>query len=920
MDLWTQARQKLKPVSRRLSSEHRYKRDVDKATAEAAEAAEAAKTAEAGTTAELKVMTHSDPKTSPSQKVGQTSSNNDDISTSRNSMLESTMKATTPSSFTYKDTPPTKKDSNNVKDSKETPSISIGTVRSSSLSPTTTPKKLLTENQRQSLRNQRRVSMITSLNKINDLLRVGALTEKRHSQLKTKLVENTPIETTTPLDIRTSQIEEEIKQIEVNYRRKKTEQQNEHMDAALDEEEESDDDDHNCLNFPVPPPPSATPPPHLITQTKSWPRDPSLIRKSSEMKRSASLLDDMRDSGFQLDDDDDDSKQDSLDISHDDNINDDTVIAEANDDNFHEMMQSSIVKGASSLPPPPPSSSPPPHLLQNKKNQNKIKISNNNSNNTKMQSLPVGEGSSVINATVTPSTPLVSPLIRSSSVDGRGGDSRNSIKTSISMGGIVEEEDEDEQQHHRHSSMADSLSSNNQSTVDEITPDNSSGDHLTHSTRLSQVDLIKRANIALEEERRRERVEKYKKKIQYLHASGVISEYTLVKLNKQVLSNDKFALKMIDEKMIVLSQIATVKSRIADSAANHEGYLYKLPQAIVPAGKTKKNGLSKRSTKDLKQKGVWKRRFFALKPESCQLVYFESHKGSVFNASSSSGSSSSSSSDALGEMDLDNGFHFVDVVTRSDKPKECTLVLGTRMLSLKAETDVEMDMWLEAFAAIKTQWKNRMHEQRRKKEKEKEKGKNVDIITTAKDHEDKNKIKIRKGVLVKRGDFRRTWKARYFILNEIGLAYYAKQDDATPKRLIEYRSISGHPGVKLSWIRKNALKIHVIGDGYGGSSTKSSNNRTYYMFARSALERDSWIDDISHNIDIDRKRNIDRGTMARVDDTVGQKGRVLAAQLYAQSKKKQRRKSAVGHTNLLMANSTFLKYIFLKKLLFFFFQ
>jgi hypothetical protein len=275
------------------------------------------------------------------------------------------------------------------------------------------------------------------------------------------------------------------------------------------------------------------------------------------------------------------------------------------------------------------------------------------------------------------------------------------------------------------------------------------------------------------------------------------------------------------------------------------------------------------------------------------------------------GRPSSTSNDALGEMDLDNGFHFVDVVTRSDRPKECTLILGTRMLSLKAETDVEMDMWLEAFAAIRTQWENRMREERVKKEKKEQEEKEQLLKeaaattgpTTTKSYW-KKKIKIRKGVLVKRGDFRRTWKARYFVLNEIGLAYYAKQNDDHPKRLIEYRSISGSPGVTLSWIRPHALKIHVVGDGYGGSSTKSSNNRTYYMHTRSNMERDSWIRDISHNINIDRQRNLDRGTMARVDATVGQKGRVLVAQLYAQSKKKQRRKSAVGHTQLLMANSS----------------
>ena len=45
------------------------------------------------------------------------------------------------------------------------------------------------------------------------------------------------------------------------------------------------------------------------------------------------------------------------------------------------------------------------------------------------------------------------------------------------------------------------------------------------------------------------------------------------------------------------------------------------------------------------------------------------------------------------------------------------------MLSLRAETEVEMDMWLEAFAAIRTQWENQLQERRRRKEEEAKKEK-----------------------------------------------------------------------------------------------------------------------------------------------------------------------------------------------------
>ena len=214
-------------------------------------------------------------------------------------------------------------------------------------------------------------------------------------------------------------------------------------------------------------------------------------------------------------------------------------------------------------------------------------------------------------------------------------------------------------------------------------------------TEPSQSVIAPKAEQLLEEESRKARCEKYMGLLSGLRKNGVISEHTREKLSIGILEEDEDSYRAIDEKTLVMKQIAKVKSRMAASAANHEGYLQKLPQTIIgPGSKQRRN---------FKQSGVWKRRFFVLKPESFQLVYFENHKSSVFHHMSDK--------DALGEMDLENGYHFVDVLTTANHPKSCQLVLGTRLLALRADSEAEMDMWLEAFAAIRTQWQQRKREQ-----------------------------------------------------------------------------------------------------------------------------------------------------------------------------------------------------------------
>ena len=387
------------------------------------------------------------------------------------------------------------------------------------------------------------------------------------------------------------------------------------------------------------------------------------------------------------------------------------------------------------------------------------------------------------------------------------------------------------------------------------------------SLLVSEADVVIEAKKRIEEQSRKARCELYMTLIAKLHSSGVISAHTREKLTKGILEEDENSFQTIDEKTHIMKEIAKLKSRMADSAANHEGYLQKLPQSILKPGS--------KPSKQLKQSGVWKRRFFVLKPESFQLVYFENHKSSVFH-----GQTNQPNSDALGEIDLENGFHFADIATMARQPKVCRLILGTRLLCLKADSELEMEMWLEAFSAVRTLW-----QQKRNK-------KDIGAESSASEEEaSKLKFRIRQGILVKRGEFRRTWLARYFRLDKAGISYYTSQSDEKPRRTIKYEEITGKPGVKLTWIRNNAFKVDV---SVHRAVTGSISQRTYYMMARNAEERDEWISDISHNIWVARIKGRKMGITAMIDENVGQRGRALVSQLYAKGKRKMRRRSLMG--------------------------
>ena len=74
----------------------------------------------------------------------------------------------------------------------------------------------------------------------------------------------------------------------------------------------------------------------------------------------------------------------------------------------------------------------------------------------------------------------------------------------------------------------------------------------------------------------------------------------------------------------------------------------------------------------------------------------------------------------------------------------------------------------------------------------------------------------------------------------------------------------------------------------GGSETQ----RTFYIMART--ERDRWITDKCTQRQVIASKRCGRGRMAVFDDSVGQKGRALAAQLYAKGKTQKHRRRSVS--------------------------
>ena len=84
------------------------------------------------------------------------------------------------------------------------------------------------------------------------------------------------------------------------------------------------------------------------------------------------------------------------------------------------------------------------------------------------------------------------------------------------------------------------------------------------------------------------------------------------------------------------------------------------------------------------------------------------------------------------------------------------------------------------------------------------------------------------GILVKRGASVRSWKARYFSVEEDQITYFKHEDDSTPIGHISFRDIPSIDNVRGSFLKRYCFKIQTL-------------KRAYYMMCQSAKEQKHWI-------------------------------------------------------------------------------
>ncbi|XP_070540538.1 pleckstrin homology domain-containing family A member 1-like isoform X1 [Ptychodera flava] len=105
--------------------------------------------------------------------------------------------------------------------------------------------------------------------------------------------------------------------------------------------------------------------------------------------------------------------------------------------------------------------------------------------------------------------------------------------------------------------------------------------------------------------------------------------------------------------------------------------------------------------------------------------------------------------------------------------------------------------------------------------------------TLSKRRHHKGFIPIKEGFCVKQGAVMKSWKRRYFVLDDNGLSYYKAEHDKDPIRTIHMRDIfdcrESSQGTTL--LRDNLFELVTV-------------NRTFYIQADSPEEMQSWISSI----------------------------------------------------------------------------
>ena len=138
--------------------------------------------------------------------------------------------------------------------------------------------------------------------------------------------------------------------------------------------------------------------------------------------------------------------------------------------------------------------------------------------------------------------------------------------------------------------------------------------------------------------------------------------------------------EQIDEKYELLEKFRNVTIDVIRKSGMKEGYLMKTSQT---------------TQQDMKKgKGLYKTRYFCLRPLEHKLVYFASKELSQVDPTSLE-------YEALGEIDLSIGKRTAHIETIVNKPRRCKIVCANVSVMLKAKDEQEMSEWIEAFAEAK---------------------------------------------------------------------------------------------------------------------------------------------------------------------------------------------------------------------------
>ena len=291
----------------------------------------------------------------------------------------------------------------------------------------------------------------------------------------------------------------------------------------------------------------------------------------------------------------------------------------------------------------------------------------------------------------------------------------------------------------------------------------------------------------------------YLSKVAELHKNGLLSEHQRRKIKEGLLVGSEQMQKIVLSKYAVLKSYQELTTNALLVSGEKAGYLHKKPQS---------SSVDKASF----FKKPWKRRYFVLKPKTSQLVYFESQEASEIDPESME-------YEALGEIDLTNGGRAAQIITFVDHPRSCKIVGEVNTMEIRAADEMEMDDWITAFA-----------EARVAKHMEDEKAKRKEMSTLDRSHSSSELLasKPLSGILVKRGDRNRAWKARYFVVTDSEIRYYNDERDEKPLGSIPFESLESEEMIGTSCIKRFTFKVQ-------------SPRRTFYLMARDNAERKHWM-------------------------------------------------------------------------------